>query len=179
MVYFTLSDTLKVKIMELRYSDKYYDFIEINKDRLIDWIPFVSSVKSKEDSDNYLRKYLDKFGKGTGGLYGIWEEKKLVCVLAVVDINQDTKVAELGYMTDKNSTGKGITKNGCKAVINYLFNDLVLDKIELCCNDNNVESYKLAESLGFKLEGTIRKHIKVNHKIADMRYYGLLKEEWK
>lgn len=53
-----------------------------------------------------------------------------------------------------------------------------MEKIVICCNDDNVASLAVARKLGFTLEGVIRNHFVVNGRVRSMASLGLLKSEW-
>jgi ribosomal-protein-serine acetyltransferase len=176
---FNFTETTTIKMMELRFSNDFYSFVERNKEYLINWIPFVSKIKGINDIENYVKKYLDRYANGIGALYGLWENNELIGSVLIREMDQEAKWAEIGYMIDQKYQGKGIIKRACIKLIDYIFNDLGMEKVEICCDENNESSSKLAESLGFKLEGTIRNHVMVNNKIGNMKYYGLLRIERK
>lgn len=94
---------------------------------------------------------------------------------------QDKKamVADLGLLLgNKNYWGKGIGYEACKLAIQYGFNELKFHKIYLAVYENNPNAKRLYEKLGFKLEGTLRKHVLVNGIYYDKYLMGLFKEEF-
>jgi len=176
---FTFSELINIKILEKSNIEEFYDFIIKNREHLINWIPFVSKVNNIDDVKKYVDSYIEKNTNGIGVLYGIWENNKLIGSILIREMDKEAKWAEIGYMIDHEYQGKGITKRACKKLIDYIFDILLLEKVEICCDDKNIGSIKLAEALGFKLEGTIRNHMMVNNEIGNMRYYGLLRNERK
>ena len=94
----------------------------------------------------------------------------------------DTKanVSELGLLIgDKNYWGKGIGYEACHLAMAYGFNTQLLRKIYLAVYENNPAAKKLYERLGFRLEGTLRKHIAHNGIYYDKDLMGIFKEEFK
>ena len=176
---YSVESSISLKIMEQRHAKGYFDFVMRNRDYLINWIPFVSKVESITDTTDYIIRYLEKFKNGDGVLLGLWDYDIFIGTLVIREIDKEAKWAEIGYMIDQNYQRRGLTKKSCSILIDYLFHELDLNRVEICCNEENTGSRKVAESLGFRLEGTIREHMKINNKIGTMMIYGLLRSEWK
>ena len=92
--------------------------------------------------------------------------------------DKNANVSELGLLIgNKNYWGKGIGYEACKLAIDYGFNEMHLRKIYLAVYENNLNAKKLYEKLGFKLEGTLRKHIMADGELCDKYLMGIFKEE--
>lgn len=66
----------------------------------------------------------------------------------------------------------------CKALIDYGFHELKLQRIEIRAIQENLRSRAIPERLGFSQEGLIRQSIKLYDKFCDSVVYGLLASEW-
>jgi len=87
-------------------------------------------------------------------------------------------VSELGLLIgNKNYWGKGVGKEACKMLLKYAFDTLQIRKIYLAVYEPNIAAKKLYENLGFKLEGTLRKHISIKGQNFDKYLMGIFKEE--
>jgi len=179
MLEMNLKDKIKIKILEMRQSQEMYDFVMENREFFINWIPFVSKIHSIDDIKALIKKSLEKYIQGLGLFYSLWDNDKMVGFVLVREIDKEAKWAEIGYMIDEQYTGKGIIKAYSIKMINYLFDSLKMDKITICCDEQNESSKALAIKLGFTLEGNLRNHIVINDSIRNMYCYGLLKEEYK
>ena len=93
--------------------------------------------------------------------------------------DEKARVADLGLLIgNKNFWGKGVGKEACKLAIRYGFEQMHLRKIYLAVYENNPGAKKLYEKLGFKLEGTLRKHVQVENHFYDKHLMGLFKNEF-
>ena len=87
-------------------------------------------------------------------------------------------VSELGLLIgNKNYWGKGVGYEACKLAIMFGFNTMDLRKLYLAVYENNLNAKKLYEKIGFKLEGTLRKHVMADGKLCDKYLMGIFKEE--
>jgi ribosomal-protein-serine acetyltransferase len=173
-----ISDSVIIKMMEIRHSQQFFDFVDENRDHLIKWIPFVSKTLTCDDIKPYINSYLEKYKNGSGYLFGLWDSNRIIGSIVIREIDNEAKWAEIGYMIDRKYQGKGLITITCNLVINFLFKELEMEKIVICCDDQNLASKKLAEKMGFVLEGIIRNHMNVNNCISNMMYWGLLKSEY-
>ena len=93
--------------------------------------------------------------------------------------DKKANVSELGLLIgNKNYWGKGVGFEACKLAINYGFTNMGLRKLYLAVYENNLNAKKLYEKLGFKLEGTLRKHVMADGKLCDKYLMGIFKEEF-
>jgi ribosomal-protein-alanine N-acetyltransferase len=89
------------------------------------------------------------------------------------------KVSDLGLLIgNKNYWGKGVGLEACRLAITYGFEEMQLRKIYLAVYENNLSAKKIYEKLGFKMEGTLRKHVLVNGELYDKHLMGLFKNEF-
>lgn len=86
---------------------------------------------------------------------------------------------EIGYgMFVKNLHGKGIMTEAVKLLRDYLFNTMLINRLEIHMNIDNVASEKVAINCGFQKEGIARGAIFTHGKHRDIAMYALLRNEW-
>src|SRR5699024_9034468 len=56
--------------------------------------------------------------------------------------------AQIGYWISKDAEGKGIVKRAVKGLIDYGFDTLGLNRVEISCGDKNYRSRAIPEILG-------------------------------
>lgn len=66
-----------------------------------------------------------------------------------------------------------------KALTDYAFTELKLNKVEIRAAAENQKSRSIPERLGYKEEGTIRQAEWLYDHYVDHVVYGMLAEEWK
>jgi ribosomal-protein-serine acetyltransferase len=173
-----VKDEITLTMLEMRHAQAMYDFVERNRDFFIEWIPFVSKTHSREDLEKLIQHNLQRYTQGLGLYYVLWDQTTLIGYVLAREIDTEAGWAEIGYMIDERYARRGIVKTCCIRLMNYLFDELEMEKIVICCVDANVASRALAERFGFTLEGTLRNHFVANGAVKNMCYYGLLKTEY-
>ena len=97
--------------------------------------------------------------------------------IAVVHMNEDISMAHVGYCIGKTWWHKGITSEALKAVMDFLFDVVDVNRIEARHDPRNPNSGKVMEKCGMKYEGTLCSSGRNNQGICDECYYALLKSE--
>ncbi|MDQ6660765.1 MAG: GNAT family N-acetyltransferase, partial [Chloroflexota bacterium] len=108
----------------------------------------------------------------------IWYKDQLVGSLGCSIDREDRKV-EIGYWLDASSQGKGIMTRACRGLINYVFDELRMNKVEIHAAPENKRSRAIPERLGFTQEGIDRQAGWLYDHYIDLVLYGMLASEWK
>lgn len=97
--------------------------------------------------------------------------------ISAFNIDEMVGKIEVGYCIGKNWWNQGITTEALKAVMNFLFDEVGVNRIEAKHDTRNVYSGKVMRKCGMKYEGTHRQSFKNNQGICDSAFYALLKDE--
>ena len=99
-------------------------------------------------------------------------------ILSETDFYQ--KKSELAFWLSESHWKKGIITEAVKAVIDFAFNDLKINRIEISVFAKNEASNNLTKKLGFKYEGTKRQASipESTGEIHDDHFYSLLRSEY-
>jgi len=98
-------------------------------------------------------------------------------IIGTIGFNNYTKQhrANIGYDLQKDYWNNGYISEALKAVINYGFEKLEINRIEAEVMPGNIYSEKALNRLGFKREGLLRDWMLWNGKHYDMIMYSLLR----
>jgi ribosomal-protein-alanine N-acetyltransferase len=112
--------------------------------------------------------------------YGIREDSGRLA--GVVNINAIVRGAFqngfLGYYAISPYEGHGFMRAGLIAVLHRAFGEHGLHRVEANIQPDNVRSARLAQSLGFRLEGHSPRYLRINGEWKDHDRYALTVEEW-
>lgn len=97
--------------------------------------------------------------------------------ISVVNFDDRVDMAEIGFCIGKQWWGKGIMTEAMKAVMDFLFDEVGMQRIEAGHAPNNPASGAVQRKCGLKYEGTFRRRIRSNQGITDVCWYSILKEE--
>jgi len=111
----------------------------------------------------------------------IIEEKSLGRAIGVInlhDICEGNRYAEMGFWIAEDTWHKGYASEAARAVTDFAFSVLGLNKLGCMCATENTASEKVLLRLGMTLEGILRKHINIKGSFSDIKYFSILREEY-
>ncbi|MCH5196160.1 MAG: GNAT family N-acetyltransferase [Oscillospiraceae bacterium] len=97
--------------------------------------------------------------------------------ISVVHMNESAEMVHVGYCIGKTWWNKGITSEALRAVMDFLFDAVEVNRVESRHDPRNPNSGKVMKKCGMKYEGTLRSSDRNNQGICDASYYGILRTE--
>lgn len=96
-----------------------------------------------------------------------------------IDVRLDTGGrAEFGYGIHPDARGRGIASRAARLVVDHVFDDLGVEVMAWRADADNLASWRVAWSLGFRLDGERRSmHRSTDGRLTDERYATLLRAE--
>ena len=162
--------------------DDANDLFEISSNQnVVIWMPY-EAHKSIEDSKWVIENLFLTNPANNLPQYTVMELKenhKMIGCCNFVSVKRGD-IGEIGYQLNYNYWHQGYMSEAIKKVIEIGFTEIGFRKIEICHMDSNINSQNVIVSNGFVYEGTSRKEVFDKNKkdFADVKYYGMLKEEW-
>jgi len=86
--------------------------------------------------------------------------------------------AEVGFVLRRSDWGKGLAAEAVGRMLEYVFEELNLRRLEADVDPRNHRCRKLLERCGFQEEGLLRERWSVGDELQDTVFYGLLRREW-
>lgn len=174
-----VDDSSFISLLEMKDADELYDLIHRNRDHIGEWLKFPSITLTADDSKTFIERTRIRYAKDEGYWLGIWSGGKLAGSIGYLYLDQENKKTEIGYWIGKEFEGKGIITKSIKVLINYAFDELKLNKVEIGVATDNTKSRAIPEKLGFKREGELRDYEYINGRYLDRIIYGLKASEWR
>lgn len=97
--------------------------------------------------------------------------------ICVVDHDDSIAMSHIGYCLGKEWWHRGIMSEALKTVMDFLFDEVGIQRIESRHDPNNPHSGAVMRKCGMHLEAITRKSDRNNQGIVDACHYVLLKEE--
>ena len=98
--------------------------------------------------------------------------------ISVVEKNESINMLHVGYCIGSRWWHKGIMTEAFKAVIDLLFTETDVNRIEARHDPDNPHSGDVMKKCGLKYEGTMRQADRSNRGIVDAAMYSILRSEW-
>jgi len=89
------------------------------------------------------------------------------------------KRAEMGIaIQDKSLWGQGLGTDTVRLVLEYAFEDLQLNRVELTTDEENTRAIRCYEKCGFAREGLLRQHRLIDGRFGNTLSMAVLRDEW-
>ena len=173
-----VDDAISLELVDEKHTEIIFTLIQSNKHLLRDWLPWVDDADMKfvkQFVSNSKRQYKAK----TDHPFVILYNNVVVGRIGIYTIHPKTKTGSIGYWIDEKYKGKGIITKACVAILNYAFNVVQLNKIEIKCGTENYKSQGIPERLNFKKDGVIEKGELIRNKFIDLYSYSMSRSDWK
>ena len=153
--------------------------IRRDADRLRTYMPeMVDALGSVEDVRAHFQRMVELAAADKLLEWNLFANGAVCGGVRLRDIDRRSSKASLAYFLSAEHEGRGIASRGVRAVLEYGFNEMILNRIELTCATSNASSYRLAERLGFQREGLLRQSERLGDSFVDHYAYGLLRKEF-
>lgn len=174
----TIEENLELRLVNEKFAGEAFGLISRNYDYLHKWMPWVTRDYTEKSARDFFRHGSELIKKGHGLGYSIFLNDKLIGGIGFNKLDMMNRSAEIGYWLSEECQGGGIMTKSCRALTDYGFGDLGLNRIVIRCADANLNSRRIPERLGFTVEGTARQAELLHGKFLDLIIYVMLAEDW-
>lgn len=171
-----IDENILLKEIEMNDASIIFETIAADRFYLRKWLPFVEETNDIEYTRTYIQSILDSPTHEL--VFTIFYQDKFIGLLGTKDSDAGNKKTEIGFWLSEKYQHKGIMHKACRAIIDIIFNEFELNRIQLKAAEGNFSSQKVAQRLGFKQEGVEREGEHHRHGFVDLVVFGLLKSEW-
>ena len=144
-----INEDLSLKLIELRDRDRIFELTNNSRGYLREWLPWLDNTTKVEDTIEFIKICLKGFAENKSLSTVILYKGKIVGVAGFNSINWSNKTAYIGYWLGEEFQGNGIMTKVAKALTDYAFSELNLNKVEIRAALENKKSRSIPERLGF------------------------------
>ncbi|MBI4669530.1 MAG: GNAT family N-acetyltransferase [Elusimicrobia bacterium] len=173
-----VGDHISLRALETKDAARLFRLTERNQARLKQWLPWVENTKTSVDTLRFIQGAVKAFSEKTALHMGILFRGQLAGVVGLRYVDWVNSKTELGYWIGSEFSGRGIMVMSCRALVDYLFKELKLNRVEILTEPRNAKSQAIAKKLGFTEEGLLRESGKLYDKFVDHLVYSMLAKEW-
>jgi ribosomal-protein-serine acetyltransferase len=150
--------------------------VDADRVRLGEFMPWVWASRTPGDTAIFLRGAASSEAAGSAIHRGLFEGDRYVGSIGA-SIDRLNGTAEAGYWISADLQGRGVVTEAMGLLIDALVASGVR-RVVLRAAVENVRSRRVAERLGFTLEGVERESMRTGERIHDVAVYSLLAREW-
>lgn len=180
MISILIDDDLLLRSYKVEDAAELFRCVDKSREHLRPFLNWVDATTKVEHSLQFIQMAQTQLGSGEGLALGIYlqEERLLIGGIGMHHYQPEQGRTEIGYWIAKEFEGRGLMLRCAQRFIDFLFQRLQLNKIEIHCLPQNNRSLELARRLGAVEEGRIRQSYLRNGKLEDIVITGILRSEW-
>jgi ribosomal-protein-serine acetyltransferase len=173
-----IDQDIELQLFQLHDSQKLYRLVDENRTYLREWLPWVDGMTSSFQYHGIIPLWLKQFAENNGFNAGIVYKGELAGSLGLHQIDWHNRQTSIGYYLGQKFQRHGIMTRAVQGVLNYVFYDLGLNRVEIRCGEKNIKSRAIPERLGFKTEGVIRDGEQLYGRYHNLVIYGMVSRDW-
>ncbi|MGE7839412.1 GNAT family N-acetyltransferase [Lysinibacillus sp. NPDC093712] len=174
-----INHELSLRTVTLDDAEAVFALTDNSREYLREWLPWLDFTKELSDTKSYIEGCIAGYEAKSSMSLAIIFRGKIVGIAGFNTINYTNKIAAIGYWLGKDAQGHGIMTKTVQALLQYAFDELQLNKVEIRAAVGNSKSRAIPERLNLTTEGTIRAAEWLYDHYVDHVVYGMLASEWK
>jgi ribosomal-protein-serine acetyltransferase len=173
-----VDEDIELCLFEEWDATELFQLIERGREHLRQWLPWVDYETSIEDSRNFVRRSLQSYLDNESFSLGVRYQGQWAGVISFHTVDWPNRQVEIGYWLGDDFQGHGIMTRACRAMLDFAFRKLQLNRVTILCATGNTRSRAIPERLGFIQEGMLRQGEWLYDHFVDLVIYSMLAHEW-
>jgi ribosomal-protein-serine acetyltransferase len=174
-----VDEDVVLKILEPDDAGGVFELIEANRTYLREWLPWVDTNATLEDTRLFIRSTQEQQEHNFGFQCSILFRGQIAGIIGYHRIDWPNRSVEIGYWLGEKHQGFGIVTKACRVLVDYAFYEFRLNRVQIRCATGNKKSCAIIERLGFYKEGLIRQAEFLYDHYVDLYVFGMTAEDWK
>ena len=156
MEHIRVNNDLRLEKVKLSMASVIFETLNRDRNYFKNWLPFLYYTNQVSDTEKFLQSIVNEEESRKNEIFSIWYNEEFTGLIGFNDIDWLNKKAEIGYWISEKMQGKGIVTNSTKKLIQYGFQKLKLNRIQIKVAVGNTKSSAIPKRLGFIFEGIER-----------------------
>ncbi len=179
MFTYKIDNETKLSLFEPRHAEELNALVTQSYEHIKEWSAWLTDKERPiEKTQDFIKNNLKQFAENKGFEMCVWYQGEIAGQIGYNYFDWNDHRTEIGYWLGTPFQGKGLITKSCRVLIDYAFNELKLNRVEIRCGIENKKSRKIPEKLGFREEGVIRQAEWLHDHFIDLVIYGMLASEW-
>lgn len=160
----------------LTESDSEWIIPYLNDEAIAKWMGMPAPYE-EQDFVDLLQRWRNAQSNGVGINWVIEDGQVPVGMIACHHTDWKFKRTEIGYMAFPPSRGRGVIPTVTKQLVEFVFKEYEMERIEIRTDVNNEASRRAAQKAGFTHEGLLRRNYLNRGEVSDDAIFSMIKED--
>ena len=175
----SVSDTISLKEIDLSDANDIFSTIDSQREYMRKWLPFIDNTKEVTDTRRFIKTMMDTPEKTKEFTFVIHFESEFAGLIGTKDTDRANKRTEIGYWLSEKYQRRGIITQSVRRLMQFSFDELGMNRIQIKCATGNLLSKKIPQRLGFRHEGIEREgELLVGDIFTDLDLFSMLKRDF-
>jgi len=174
----SVRDGLIMRILSHSDASKVYKVVDNNRNYLRIWLPWVDGTDSPTVTENVIASWKKDYEGKRDVILGIFESGEYIGNIGLHDLKRPNRSGMVGYWLAENRQGRGIMTDCVRALTDFGFGTLGLNRIYIHCAAGNKKNRAIPERFGFVQEGVFQDGEFLYGTFQDLIIYGTVKRNW-
>ncbi|SFJ08372.1 GNAT family N-acetyltransferase [Thermoflavimicrobium dichotomicum] len=151
-------------------------------DHLKPWMLWAQNPPTIEETEINVRQAHCHFLERVDLRFHLFEKKtkRFIGSSGLHQIDWNIPKFEIGYWCRVSESGKGYITEAVRGLTVFAFEILGAKRVEIRCDERNIRSRKVAERLGYRLEGVLRNHrLAVDDRLENTCVYAMTPDDFR
>ena len=175
----SVNERLQLAPLDVSDAEELFSVTDANRSYLRNWLPWLDNIRRVDDTRAFIRATQLQIGRNNGAQLAIKFDGCIAGSIGHHQIDWRNRLTSLGYWLDATYQGRGLGTASCGALIEYTFDELRLNRIEIRCAVDNQKSRAIPGRLYFQKEGLLHDAEWLHDHFVDHVVYAMLLKEWR
>lgn len=174
-----VNDEIVLREIQEEDAETIFKTIDSQREYLGEWLPFVELTQEKEDTLRFIQAMLKRPEDEREFVFTIRYQGDFAGLIGFRDTDRLNRKTEIGYWLSFDYQKKGIVIQSVSKLMEFAFDELEMNRVQVKCAVQNIRSKRIPEKLGFVHEGTERAgELFPGGKFVDLDIYSKLKMDF-
>ena len=172
-------ETVRLTLRRLKLTDAEMMFRNWTGDdkvtRFLRW----DAHTTIDDTKNMIQQCVNNYQCDSTYYWGMYlKDGEMIGSIGITITSEYDFKGELGYKIGSRWWNQGYSSEAARAVIDYMFCNTDIERIDAFSSVENPASKKEMEKVGMHYEGLLRHYYKTRDGFHDCTLYGIIRNEW-
>ncbi len=167
-----INHTMRLELVNAGHAQELYKLALKNYNQIAEWMPWIQNMKSQEFIEQFIKHATERYHQNMEHAFVLVLDNAIIGRVGVYKIDPYNRIGEIGYWLDQSHEGKGYMTQSVERIIQYCFDELHLNRIEIRCGEHNIKSQSIPERLHFLKEGLLHQAEYLNGRFHNLWVYG-------
>jgi ribosomal-protein-serine acetyltransferase len=174
-----VGEDLELKQFQPQDAQALFAAVERNRQHLRQYLPWVDATRSVDDIARFISRVTTQLDEGFGPNFGIWRNGQFAGAIGCHPFDPPNRFCSLGYWIAADHQGAGVITRCCRHLLDFLFEEANLHRVEIRCAIGNTRSCAIPRRLGFRREGVLQEAEWVNDRWLDLEVWSMPEQDWR